>query len=277
MQDNSSHYSRQTRYTHGHAPSVVGFHATRSVADSFQYGVARLAPGQTVLDVGCGPGSITVDLARIVAPGRVIAIDQDAGVLSSARSLAAAQGADNVEFAVMDAASLDLPDSSVDVVHAHQVLQHVPDPVTVLKEMARVTRPGGVIAARDGDYSAFTWFPPHPGLDEWRRLYVTIARRNGGEPDAGRHLLAWAHAAGLTDVVATSSTSTYAAGEGARAWGAMWAERILHSGIGTQLIEAGLASQDDLSAISAAWLEWSRDPDAFLFTPHGEILAAIPG
>jgi len=275
MQDESSQIIRHERYTHGHAPSVVGFHATRSVADSFQYGVAKLKPGQAVLDVGCGPGSITVDIARIVAPGAVIAIDCDEGVLAQARALAKAQGVTNVQFAVMDAYAMDLPDDSVDLAHAHQLLQHLANPVAALREMARVTKPGGVVAARDGDYSAFTWYPPNQLLDEWRRLYIAMARRNGGEPDAGRHLLAWAHAAGLTDVIATSSTWTYAAGEGARIWGSMWAERIRHSSVADQLLAAGLASRDDLEAIGAAWLEWSVQPDAFLFTPHGEIMVTV--
>jgi len=275
MQDETSHNVRHEHYTHGHAPSVVSFHATRSVADSFQYGAAKLKPGMTVLDVGCGPGSITVDMARMVAPGRVIAVDCDQGVLAQAQALASAQGVDNIEFVVMDAYALDLPDDSVDLAHAHQLLQHLADPVAALREMARVVRPGGLVAARDGDYSAFTWYPESSGLDEWRRLYIAMARRNGGEPDAGRHLLAWAHAAGLTDVVATSSTWTYPAGEGSRMWGAMWAERIRHSSVADQLVDAGLASRDYLEAIGQAWLTWSEHPDAFLFTPHGEILATV--
>ena len=93
--------------------------------------------------------------------------------------------------------ALDLADDSFDVVHAHQVLQHVADPVAALREMARVTRPGGVVGVRDSDYAAFAWYPRLPGLDRWLALYQAAARANGGEPDAGRHLLAWAHAAGL--------------------------------------------------------------------------------
>jgi len=276
MQDTSSQNTRHELYTHGHAPSVVNFHATRSVADSFQYGVTHLRPGMTVLDLGCGPGSITVDLARRVAPGRVIAIDRDPGVLAQARDLAARLGVDNVEFAVGDAYALDLPDDAVDLAHAHQLLQHVADPAAVLREMARVTRPGGLVAARDGDYGAFTWYPPDPALEEWRRLYIAAARHNGGEPEAGRRLYAWAHAAGLTDVTATSSVWTYA-GPTAHQWGDMWAERILHSGIGAQLVEYGYATPADLVEISTAWRGWAADPDAFLITPHGEILAEVRG
>jgi SAM-dependent methyltransferase len=236
------------------------------------YAIGCLRPGLTVLDLGCGPGTITADLAARVAPGRVLGVDQDPGVVELARQHARTLGVDNVDFQIMDAYQLALEDDAVDLAHAHQLLQHVSDPVAVLREMVRVTRPNGVIAARDGDYAAFTWYPANDGLTEWLRLYRTAARANGGEPDAGRRLLSWAHQAGLTAVTATSSAWTYG-GDGARWWGDSWADRILTSSLTHQLTESGLATLDDLRAISQAWRDWSRDPDAWFMVPCGEILA----
>ena len=103
--------------------------------------------------------------------------------------------------------------TTFDVVHAHQVLQHLPDPVGALREMRRVCKPGGVVAARDSDYAAFTWYPEVPALTAWLVLYEQIARANGGEPDAGRFLLGWAHAAGFSEVQAGASTWCYATPE----------------------------------------------------------------
>ena len=117
--------------------------------------------------------------------------------LAEARDAAAAANIANVSFRVADGMALPFGDGTFDVVHAHQVLQHVPDPVGMLREMRRVTRPGGIVAARDSDYAAFTWYPAVPALDEWLALYQRVARASGGEPDAGRSLLAWAHAAGF--------------------------------------------------------------------------------
>ena len=150
------------------------------------------------------------------------------------------------------------PTTRFDVVHAHQVLQHVSDPVAALREMRRVCRPGGVVAARDSDYASFIWYPRNPVLDEWLALYRTVARINGGEPDAARHLLSWAQRAGFTDVTATASTWCFATPPTARGGAACGASASSHSGIANQAVQSGLATEDDLARMSTAWREWSE-------------------
>jgi hypothetical protein len=141
--------------------------------------------------------------------------------------------------------------------------------------MVRVCRPGGVVAARDSDYGAFTWFPASPGLDRWRDLYRAAASANGGEPDAGRRLLAWAHSAGCGEVQATSSTWCYADSATREAWGSMWADRITGSAIATQLLNSGLAGREELDEIATAWRDWAADPDGWISVLHGEILIRV--
>ena len=262
-------------YTHGHDESVLRSHRTRTVADSAAYLVPRLRPGLTLLDIGSGPGSITADLADLVTPGRVTAVETTSDVLAVTRAGVAARGVTNVDFRVGDVHDLDLPDDSFDVIHAHQVLQHVADPVQALREMVRVCKPGGVVAVRDADYAAFTWFPHNPGLDRWLALYRSLARRNGGEPDAGRRLLSWAHAAGCERVGASTSTWCYADPSSRAAWGGGWADRILNSAVAGQLVAAGLATPSDLTAISAAWKDWSAQPDGWFVLLHGELLIEV--
>ncbi|MGY2066928.1 class I SAM-dependent methyltransferase [Blastococcus sp. SYSU DS0619] len=172
-------------YTHGHAEPVLQSHRWRTAENSAAYLLPSLRPGLDLLDVGCGPGTITVDLAARVAPGRVLGLDLSPDPLDEARANAERTGV-AATFAVGDVYALDLPDDSFDVVHAHQVLQHLTDPVAALREMARVCRPGGVIAVRDVDYAATTWFPADDGLERWLALYRQVARRNDAEPDAGR-------------------------------------------------------------------------------------------
>src|SRR5215204_3238180 len=151
-------------YTHGHAEPVLQSHRWRTAENSAGYLLPALRPGLDLLDVGCGPGTITVDLAARVAPGRVVGLDVSPEPLEEARTAAVRAGID-VTFEVGDVYALEAADDSFDVVHAHQVLQHLTDPVAALREMARVCRSGGVIDVRDVDYAATTWFPVDPGLD----------------------------------------------------------------------------------------------------------------
>ncbi|MFI9585257.1 methyltransferase domain-containing protein [Streptomyces sp. NPDC052236] len=262
-------------YTHGHHDSVLRSHRWRTAANSAAYLLAELRPGLDVLDVGCGPGTITADLAGLVAPGRVTAVDAAEDVLRQARETAAGRGLDNVHFAVADVHALDFPDDSFDVVHAHQVLQHVGDPVRALREMRRVCRPGGVVAARDSDYGAFTWFPAIPALDEWLSLYRRVARANGGEPDAGRRLLSWARAAGFTDIAATASAWCFATPGDRAWWSGLWAERTTASVYAKLAVDGGHATPQELTAAADGWREWGDHDDAWFMVPHGEVLCRV--
>ncbi|HET9877420.1 MAG TPA: methyltransferase domain-containing protein [Mycobacterium sp.] len=263
------------KYTHGHHESVLRAHRWRTADNSAGYLLSSLRPGLQLLDVGCGPGTITVDLAKIVAPGRVTAIEPLPDALDLARDCARKRGQGNIDFVVADVHALRFPDNSFDVVHAHQVLQHLADPVTALAEMRRVCKPGGVVAVRDSDYAAFIWYPASAELDDWLRLYRDAARANGGEPDAARHLLAWAHAAGFTDVTATTSTWCFATPADRAYWGGMWADRILHSDLARQLVQSGVADQVKLQVISQAWQDWTEHPDGWMALLHGEILCRV--
>jgi ubiquinone/menaquinone biosynthesis C-methylase UbiE len=267
--------AREAVYTHGHHESVLRSHRWRTAENSAAYLLPHLGPGMTVLDVGCGPGTITADLAALISPGRLTASEVSADALRLAREEIAARGHGNVDFAVSDVHALDFPDGAFDVVHAHQVLQHVGDPVQALREMRRVCKPGGILAARDSDYAAFAWFPALPEVTEWMALYQRVARSNGGEPDAGRRLLSWAREAGLSEVTATSSTWCFATPEDRAWWGGMWAERILESDMARQAITSGAAGQADLRRISAGWLAWADAPDGWLSLLHGEILCRV--
>lgn len=261
-------------YTHGHADAVLQSHRWRTVANSAGHLAPHLRPGLDVLDVGCGPGTITVDLAQRVAPGRVLGLDVSADPLGEARALAAREGV-AVEFAVGDTYALDLPDDSFDVVHAHQVLQHLTDPVAALREMARVCRPGGLVAVRDVDYAATTWFPDDDGLTRWLELYSRVARANRAEPDAGRRLLSWTHAAGLRDTTATTSSWCFATPAEREWWGRSWAGRATTSAFAEQAVGYGLAAREELEEIAAAWLRWAAADDGWLGMMHGELLIRV--
>ncbi len=256
-------------YTHGHDDSVLRSHRWRTAENSAAYLLPFLEPGMDLLDVGCGPGTITVDLAQRVAPGKAVGIDAATTVIEEAATVHADSG---VEFRVADLMQMEFADGSFDVVHAHQVLQHVPDPIGALREMGRVCRPDGVVAARDSDYEAMTWFPEDPTLTAWLDLYRRVARANQGEPDAGRHLLEWAQRAGFSEVTATASAWCFATDEDRQWWGSLWADRMLRSAVADRALELGFASTDDLNRMADAWRRWSENRSGWFAVLHGEII-----
>ncbi|WP_419999191.1 class I SAM-dependent methyltransferase [Streptomyces boninensis] len=263
-------------YTHGHHESVLRSHTWRTAENSAAYLLPHLKPHMRVLDAGCGPGTITADLAALVPDGRVTGLEAAGGVLDQARTTAAERGLANVDFTTGDVHALDYADDTFCVVHAHQVLQHVADPVQALREFHRVTKPGGYVAVRDSDYAAMTWFPLHPALDEWLDLYERVARANGGEPDAGRRLKSWALRAGFTDVTATGSVWTFAAAEDRSWWSGLWADRTVASDYARMAVDGGHATTADLERIAAAWREWGAHEDGWFAVLHGEILCRVP-
>jgi ubiquinone/menaquinone biosynthesis C-methylase UbiE len=261
-------------YTHGHDDAVLRSHRWRTAENSAAYLLPHLRPGLSLLDVGCGPGTLTVDLAARVTPGPTLGVDAAADVVADATGHARRTGARTVRFVAGDFRALDLAPGSFDVVHAHQVLQHLRDPVEALRAMAALARPGGgVVAVRDADYAGMTWAPADARLDHWLALYRAVAARNGGEPDAGRHLPAWARRAGLDDAVYTTSTWTFVTPEDRAWWSETWAERTTSTTLADHALAYDLATRADLEDIAAGWRAWAAAPDAVFTVVHGEVLA----
>lgn len=258
-------------YTHGHDESVLRSHRWRTAENSVAYLLPHLTPEDRLLDIGSGPGTITLDLAERVC--QVTALEHTNEALELTRKEARRRGRADLEFVVGDVHQLPFPDGRFDVVHTHQVLHHVADPVQALREMRRVARPGGLVAARETDYRAKAWYPRLPELDAWMELIQRCTRDNGGEPDGGRHLLHWARGAGFTDVRSGASTWCFATPEDRAWWGGMWADRILDSALARQAVDSGYATRADLQAISNAWHAWAAAEDGWIALLHGEILA----
>src|ERR1700691_4705818 len=263
---------RSETYLHGHHDSVLRSHRWRTAENSAGYLLDRLLPDARVLDVGCGPGTITADLAAGVPSGQVVGIDAASDVLDLARQEASRRGQANVRFETGNVYQLGFEDGSFDVVHAHQVLQHLSDPVAALAEMRRVCRPGGLVAARDGDYGGMFWYPGEPGLTEWQALYRSVARALGGEPDAGRHMLAWARSAGFGEIESSASVWCYTGPQDRPWWGGSWAERLTDSPFGDRAVEHGLATRADLERLADSWRRGAGSDDGWVCIPHREIL-----
>jgi ubiquinone/menaquinone biosynthesis C-methylase UbiE len=246
---------------------VLATHRWRTAANSAAYLLPHLAPGMSLLDVGCGPGTITRDLARAVAPARVVGLDNVEAPL-----LEASTAAGDVDFRLGDAYALEFEDDSFDVVHAHQVLHHLTDPVAALREMRRVCRPGGIVAVRETDYSGATWFPAYYGFQVWLDVFRAISRGNGAEPDAGRRLKSWAREAGFTDITTTASVWCFTDPGDRTYWAGSWGERVVSSAFADQALERGLATRAQLERIKQAFDDWAADDDGWFTILHGEVL-----
>lgn len=262
-------------YTHGHHDSVVRQHRKRTASEAAGFLLPHLRPGMRVLDVGCGPGSISVGLAAAVAPGPVLAIDLAPAVVAEAREHARDRGATNLRVEQADVLTLDRP-GELDVVYAHQVLQHVPHPPAVLDAMFRLLMPGGLVAVRDSDYGVCTWSPAADELRRWLEIYCAVARRNGGEPDAGRYLFGWVRQAGFTDLQVSGTTWTFPGYDVPRVWADAWAERTLRSNLAIKAVEYGIASRAELEWVADGFRRWGERPDAFFSIGHVEVLGRRP-
>ena len=203
----------------------------------------------------------------------MIGVDAAEAAVERANARAAAEGLRNLEFRTGDIYALDYPDDSFDIVHAHQVLQYLADPVAAIRELRRVTKPGGVVALRDVDYGGVRWFPWIEGIETWRDLYQRVARIYGGEPDAGPQLRDWALRAGFDDVTTTASIWCFATQEDRDWWGGSWAERAVDSEFATQAKDSGFATQQVLEQIADAWRAWAASRNGVFNMPHNEVLA----
>lgn len=264
---------KSERYTHGHHESVLRSHLWRTAENSAGFLLAHLGPDVHLLDVGCGPGNITADLASRVLAGSVVGLDQSAEVIARASADFSARAHPNLSFRQGDVFHLDFADETFDVVYIHQVLQHLSEPVNALREIRRVLKPEGILAARDADYGAFVWYPSDPVLDKWMVLYHRVTARNGGDADGGRHLKKWVRAAGFGDLRVTTSNWTYESDNERDWWGGLWSDRVVQSDFARQAIEYSLATSDELEEMSAAFRRWAKEPDAIFVVPSFEVLA----
>lgn len=264
-------------YVSDHSESVLKSHNLRTAANSAAYLLNSILPNMQICDIGCGPGSITTDLAALVPNGQVVGIDMGQDVVGKARSMAAERGIKNVRFQVGDAHALDFPDHTFDVVHCHQVLNHIAGPANALREWRRITKPGGLVACRESDFDSATHYPEIKGVTDFKDVYIKTVRSRGGEPNAGRHMIAWAREAGIDRSCITASASVwcFSSPEERGYWSKMWADRLLNSSLAKNVIDGGFATQEDINRFVQGWREWETDDDGWYTLTHGEILCRV--
>lgn len=260
-------------YSTDHSAAVVKMHGWRTVENSTPYLIPYLKPDMKILDLGCGPGSISIDFARRTPKGHVTGVEYVEDPLGEARETAKREGVTNIDFRVGDIQNLELPDNSFDLVHVHQVLQHIGDPVKALREMRRVAKSdGGIVAVRESAY--MHWYPDSAALTRAQELRHEVMRARGGNPDPGRMIHVWAEQAGFArdKIRKSAGTWCYSTPEERQYWGGTMKERTTGSGFSKLAIDGGFATKEDLKENAKGWTDWITDEDGWYAVLHGEIV-----
>ena len=245
--------------------------AARTASREAAFLLPHLRRGMRLLDVGCGPGSITVGLAAAVAPGETFGIDIQPGQIEQAR----ARANDAASFRVGDCYALPFPDARFDAAFANGVLMHVREPLRALAELRRVLRPGGVVALRDPDVGTSIYTPSTPRLERWLALRVQVRLRNGGDPFASRRYRQMLLEAGFVRAIGSASVNCAGSLQETRRHAAFLRAQL--AGFAATVLEQRWMDPAEIDATAAEIDAWAERPDAFTSTTWCQALGWVPG
>lgn len=239
--------SRET-YTPGYFEPTLRLMLMRTAVRHAAFFTPFLRPGIRLLDCGCGPGTITLDLANLVSPGQVVGIDLEPTQLRSAQDRAR-QLPVNVSFGVASIYTFPFSDGYFDAVFAHALFEHLREPVRALSEMKRVLRSSGLVGVRSPDWAGWLVYPPNPLIEQAFHQFKKIQIANGGNPHVGRALKGFLRESGFSNVSLTASYEIFDEPAFFVEWLASCLERMGH----TELRQNGQEMR-----------EWSEHPDALI-------------
>jgi SAM-dependent methyltransferase len=215
--------------------------ARRTLASHGVFFAPHLLPGLSLLDCGCGPGSITVGIAARIDPGEVVGVDFAPAQIARAREAATRGGRRNARFETGNVYSLAFESGRFERVFSHALIEHLADPQRALREMCRVLAPGGIIGVCSPDWGGFLLSPPSAVLSRAVDAYIALQSSNGGNVQAGRNLGLHLAGAGFEAVQLSARYECYDSRE------------LIAEYLGRQLEEAG-------DAASASVLrDWSKE------------------
>ena len=270
----SENASERDRYFYRESDGSRRIHMIRTADEQAGFLLPHLEPGMSVMDCGCGPGTITVGLAKIVAPGKVVAFDVVEEQVRIARNHAEEAGVANVEFRVADIYEIPFPNDTFDAVYVNAVLEHLNQPMEALKEVRRVLKPSGVVGVRDVDHGGDVVAPKEGHYVTLLDIYVEVWKspHMGGDPMMGRHLRSFLRRAGFTDVEATASYDVYGNPDTLGVLMGASSEYILRPAYVDQVKALGLTDRETLEEISAGIMELINNPDTFVAIAYCEAL-----
>lgn len=248
----------------------------RSAGEYADFVLPSIGSRDRVIDVGCGPGSITVGLAQVA--GHVTGIDVDEAEFADARVCAAEHGIDNVEFLEGSIYELDFPDASIDVCTLFAMMETLDDPLAGLAEVRRVVKPGGLVGASSIEYGGLILHGPgEPLLHRFYELRLQLWEAQGDVHFyRGRELRGLLLAAGFEQVEASTTYFSYGTEERVRTFGLGRAADCRDEWYVAGLAEHGLADKDEIATLEQAWLQWAESPDSFAAFAWGRATGRKP-
>jgi ubiquinone/menaquinone biosynthesis C-methylase UbiE len=263
-------------YTHSYSHEYQQYHGSRTAAHDAAFLVPRLRSGMRLLDCGCGPGSITWDLAALVAPGEVIGIDLADAQLAAARRLAARRGLSNTRFETGDVYALPFPDASFDAAFASHVLQHLREPLKAMKEMRRVLKPGRVAGNSDNDLRASLYEPATPLRKTALELVDRVIQHNGGSIFYARHQRGLLREAGFVDVEGHAVAEVYGTPAKTRVIAAAGIQQLRDPEFVATVLAQGWADRATLEAMVVDIQAWEEEPDAYYALLNPAVVGWVP-
>lgn len=263
------------KYIHGYGDWTREWMTRRTLAGQLPFLLPHLRPGLSAVDCGCGPGSITTDLAERVAPGRAVGVDIEPRQIATAKELAAARGVGNVTFQVASAYELPFDAASFDVAVACFVIEHLSEPVRALRELRRVLRPGGVAAIKDPYYAATRIEPTTPLVDRAFELIGEVAVRSGASYGYAPRLRAMLLEAGFGRAVAGASVDASGSEVETPVPASVMIHQLQEPQFRAAAVGEALATESELDEMVEACRRWAGRPDAFFFLVHCHALGWV--
>ena len=268
--------TREAEYTMGYNEEFQQLLYRRSAATHAAHLLPHLKPGMRVLDLGCGPGTISVGLADAVSPGEVRGVDLEESEVAKARAAAEAGGHANATFDVGDATDLPFGDGEFDVVHCHAVLMHIPDTAAALAEVRRVLKPGGLFAARELILDSCFLEPVEPEVHEAWTIFGKLLEANGGHPQMGRELKRVLLDAGFTGIQPSGTFGTFGTDEDVAFFHGFVVDWFFQPHIIAAAIHLGISTQEQFDFLREAVDEWGAVEGAVGALAFGEAIATSP-
>ncbi|QSZ37793.1 hypothetical protein DSL72_008892 [Monilinia vaccinii-corymbosi] len=257
--------SQEPTYSLGYSPSVVDRHSLRRASTCCSYFLPHLTSTSRILDLGCGPGSITTDIAPLVPQGSIIGLDAGEPVVNVAKAKAKGLGLSNCSFQVGNVTRLPFEDGTFDVVYTHQLIIHLPDPGAAMKEMRRVCKDGGLVACRESDLEDAVFYPSTSGLKKTVQILKAMIREKGSEPRAGKFLIKWAREAGFEEERIVESYSYLMQPS--------WKNSLMTGDMGENALRLGVVeSQEEVGEMIGEWDNWEKTEGCWWKTGCGEIV-----